>query len=283
MSRSRPRRTLTLRLVQWALLAAILLFWHMITRKPDVAFFFGEPLQVFGRIWSWLTAGDGSLPVGPGRTVWFTLHFPAEIYPHLIVTLTETVLAFVIGTSLGAAVGLWLALTPRAALVLEPYVKAINSMPRVILAPVFATWFGLGIWSKVALAITLVFFVVFFNVFQGVKEVNPVIVASGRVMGATRRQLLRTVYIPSALSWLFSSLHNAVGLAFVGAVVGEYLGSARGIGYLILQAEGSFDVNSVFAGIIVLTVCALALDAIVTLIERRYMNWQPKVSETERL
>jgi len=272
-----------LRALQWSLLAAMLALWHWVTRNPDVAFFFGEPLVVLRRIWTWFTRGDGSLQIGPGRAGWFTLHLPAEIYPHLIVTLSETVIAFVIGAALGTAAGLWLALAPRTGVVLHPYVKAANSMPRVILAPIFATWFGLGIWSKVALAITLVFFVVFFNVYQGVKEVDPGILASSRVMGASRRQLLHTVYLPSALSWLFSSLHNAVGLAFVGAVVGEYLGSARGIGYLILQAEGTFDVNGVFAGIIVLTVFALLLDGMVSLIERRYMIWRPALGETRRL
>ena len=111
-------------------------------------------------------------------------------------------------------------------------------MPRVILAPIFAVWFGLGIASKVALGVTLVFFIVFFNVYQGVKEVSPVVLANARMLGASQRQLLRHVYLPSATSWVFSSLHTSVGLAFVGAVVGEYLGSSRGVGYLILQAEG---------------------------------------------
>ena len=133
-------------------------------------------------------------------------------------------------------------------------------MPRVILAPIFAVWFGLGITSKVALGVTLVFFIVFFNVYQGVKEVSPVVLANARMLGASRRQLLRHVYLPSATSWVFSSLHTSVGMAFVGAVVGEYLGSARGVGYLILQAEGVFDINTVFAGILVLTVFALVLD-----------------------
>jgi NitT/TauT family transport system permease protein len=269
-----------LRLIQLVLLGALVLLWHFATRSPSVAFFIGQPFKVLGQIWSWFTDGDGSLPVGLGRSVWFTLKFPAEIYPHLIVTLSETLLAFFIGSLSGTCIGLWLALSPRSALVLEPYLKAVNSMPRVILAPIFATWFGLGIWSKVALAVTLVFFIVFFNVFQGVREVSPVVLANARVMGATRRQLLRTVYMPSAMSWLFSSLHNAVGLAFVGAVIGEYLGASRGVGYLIQQAEGSFDVNAVIAGIFILTIFSLILDGVVTRVERAYMGWQPTMLES---
>jgi NitT/TauT family transport system permease protein len=191
-------------------------------------------------------------------------------------------LAFAIGTVFGLAIGLWLALSPTASAIFDPYIKAANSMPRVILAPIFAIWFGLGIWSKVALGVTLVFFIVFFNVYQGVREVSPVVLANVRMLGASQRQLLLHVYLPSATSWVFASLHNSVGLAFVGAVVGEYLGSARGVGYLILQAEGVFDIDTVFAGILVLTAFALALDAVVGVVEKRLLVWRPSAGETER-
>ncbi|WP_066270750.1 ABC transporter permease [Hydrogenophaga palleronii] len=265
----------TLRVWQIALLAALIAFWYLMTtpglvppfmfdNDRQAAFFFGEPLRVAGRIWSWFVTD-------------------ADIYQHLGVTLTETVLAFAIGAIGGLLGGLWLALSPMASAILEPYIKAMNSMPRIILAPIFAVWFGLGIASKVALGVTLVFFIVFFNVYQGVKEVSPVILANARMLGASQKQLLRHVYLPSATSWVFSSLHTSVGLAFVGAVVGEYLGSSQGVGYLILQAEGSFDINTVMAGIVVLTAFALVLDAVVGRIEKRLMKWQPKVGETEKL
>ena len=264
---------------QVALLVFILVAWHVASRDDQVAFFLGEPVKVAGRVWSWF------LPFSVAPNALFPDGLPgnADIYKHLGVTLLETVLAFGIGTVLGLACGLWLALAPTASLILDPYIKAANSMPRVILAPIFALWFGLGIWSKVALAVTLVFFIVFFNVYQGVREVSPVVLANARMLGANQRQLLRTVYLPSATSWVFSSLHTSVGLAFVGAVVGEYLGSARGVGYLILQAEGTFDVNTVFAGIVVLTAFALALDGLVGATERRLMKWQPRSGETEKL
>ena len=187
------------------------------------------------------------------------------------------------GELLPVALEHFFAQQPRVAAIFDPYVKSINALPRVVLAPIFTLWLGLGIWSKVALGVTLVFFIVFFNVYQGVKEVSPVVLANARMLGANHRQLLRTVYLPSATSWVFSSLHTSVGLAFVGAVVGEYLGSARGVGYLILQAEGTFDVNTVFAGIVVLTAFALVLDGLVGGIERRLMKWQPRQGETEKL
>jgi NitT/TauT family transport system permease protein len=268
-----------LRIWQVILLVALLALWHLLSRNEQTAFFLGEPVKVAGRIWSWFMPVD----VAPNSLFPDGLPGHADIYAHLGVTLLETVLAFAIGTVLGLAFGLWLALSPTAGAILDPYIKALNSMPRVILAPIFALWFGLGIWSKVALAVTLVFFIVFFNVYQGVREVSPVVLANARMLGANHRQLLRTVYLPSATSWVFASLHNSVGLAFVGAVVGEYLGSARGVGYLILQAEGVFDVNTVFAGIVVLTVFALVLDGIVGVAEERLMKWQPRQGETEKI
>jgi len=268
-----------LRAWQIGVLVAVLLAWHALSRNDQTAFFLGEPIKVAGRIWSWFVPVD----VVPNALFDEGLPGRADIYVHLGVTLLETVLAFGIGTVLGLVVGLWLALAPTASAILDPYIKALNSMPRVILAPIFALWFGLGIWSKVALAVTLVFFIVFFNVYQGVREVSPVVLANARMLGASQKQLLRTVYLPSATSWVFSSLHTSVGLAFVGAVVGEYLGSARGVGYLILQAEGTFDVNTVFAGIVVLTAFALGLDSLVGRIERRLMKWQPRQGETEKL
>jgi NitT/TauT family transport system permease protein len=268
-----------LRLLQLAVFVVLLVLWHVVSRNEQTAFFLGEPIKVAGRIWSWFA------PVGVAPNALFPEGLPgrADIYVHLGVTLLETVLAFAIGTVLGLAFGLWLALAPTASAILDPYIKGLNSMPRVILAPIFALWFGLGIWSKVALAVTLVFFIVFFNVYQGVREVSPVVLANARMLGANGKQLLRTVYLPSATSWVFASLHNSVGLAFVGAVVGEYLGSARGVGYLILQAEGTFDVNTVFAGIVVLTAFALVLDGVVGVIEKRLMTWQPRQGETEKI
>jgi NitT/TauT family transport system permease protein len=157
-------------------------------------------------------------------------------------------------------------------------VKAANSLPRVVLAPIFALWLGLGIWSKVALGVSLVFFIVFFNVYQGVKEVNQTVLSNARMLGMNERQLLRNVYLPSALSWMFSSLHTAVGFAVVGAVVGEYLGSSAGLGYLIHQAEGVFDVTGVFAGMFVLTAFVLLIDWVVSLVEERLLIWRPKTA-----
>lgn len=274
-----PTRKNMLRVWQLLLGLAFIALWSLVAQNEQWAFFLGQPQAVLIRVIEWFVP----VTVAPNEWISTGLHGTGEIYVHLGVTLLETVLAFLIGTSLGLGAGLWLALSPMTSELLNPYIKGLNSMPRVILAPIFCLWFGLGIWSKVALAVTLVFFVVFFNVYQGVKEVNPVILANAKMLGANSSKLLKTVYLPSATSWVFSSLHSSVGLAFVGAVVGEYLGSARGVGYLILQAEGTFDVNTVFAGIVVLTICALILDAFVGKVEKRLMRWQQPSSTNNSL
>ena len=245
--------------------------WHVLTKYPICGlsylgnekdcvvllppFFFSTPLDVAARVIKWFVEG----------TIW----------RHLWITLVEAVLAFVIGSVGGVLVGFWFARKPLIAAVFDPYVKMINALPRVVLAPIFALWFGLGIASKVALGVTLVFFIVFFNVYQGVKEVSPTVLANARMLGMSERQLMRHVYWPSALSWMFSSLHTSVGFAVVGAVVGEYLGSAAGLGYIIQQAEGVFDVAGVFAGMFVLAAFVIAIDTVVTMIEKRLLVWRP--------
>ena len=242
-----------------------LAMWQVLTTVPIFGrillppFFFSNPVDVASQIVDWFVRG--------------------VIWKHLLITLLELMLAFTIGSVAGVLVGFWFARQPRVAAIFDPYVKMANALPRVVLAPIFTLWLGLGIWSKVALGVTLVFFIVFFNVYQGVKEVSPTVLANGRMLGMSERQLTRHVYWPSALSWMFSSLHTAVGFAVVGAVVGEYLGSAAGLGYLIQQAEGVFDVAAVFAGMFVLSAFVILIDFGVTIVERRLLVWRPDAPE----
>jgi NitT/TauT family transport system permease protein len=259
---------LTLIVLQVLVALITIVAWHLATTIPIGAggkplmppFFFSTPLDVGQRIVKWFAEG----------TIW----------RHLWITLTEAMLAFLVGSIGGVLVGFWFARQPRVAAVFDPYVKMANALPRIVLAPIFTLWFGLGIVSKVALGVTLVFFIVFFNVYQGVKEVSPTVLANARMLGMNERQLMRHVYWPSALSWMFSSLHTSVGFAVVGAVVGEYLGAAAGLGYIIQQAEGTFDIAGVFAGMVVLAAFVIAIDALVTLIERRLLVWRPVAAET---
>jgi NitT/TauT family transport system permease protein len=252
---------LTLLVLQLVVAVVAIALWHVFTtveigeRLLLPPFFFSNPFDVAARIWTMFASG--------------------VIWRHLWVTLLESTLAFVIGSVSGVLIGFWFARKPIVAAVFDPYVKMANALPRVVLAPIFTLWLGLGIWSKVALGVTLVFFIVFFNVYQGIKEVSPTVLANARMLGMNERALMRHVYWPSALSWMFSSLHTSVGFAVVGAVVGEYLGSAAGLGYLIQQAEGIFDVAGVFAGMFVLAGFVIVIDAGVTLIERRLLVWRP--------
>src|SRR5438034_982675 len=158
------------------------------------------------------------------------------------------------------------------------------SRAKLLLLQVVVAVAAIGLWHVLStdeyLGVTLVFFIVFFNVYQGVKEVSPTVLANARMLGMNERALMRHVYWPSALSWMFSSLHTSVGFAVVGAVVGEYLGSAAGLGYLIQQAEGVFDVAGVFAGMFVLAVFVLAIDGLVSAVERRLLVWRPLAAET---
>jgi NitT/TauT family transport system permease protein len=196
------------------------------------------------------------------------------VWSHLATTLEEALLGLVIGAALGVTLGFVFARSPLVASVLDPYITMLNAVPRVVLAPIFLLWFGLGIWSKVALAVTLVFFVMFFNTYQGVRDADRVLIDNARMLGASERQLVRHVLIPSALTWIFSSLHTSLGFALVGAVVGEYLGSARGLGYVIQQAEGTFDTTGVFAGMVVLGLVVVAVSAIVARLERWLLRWK---------
>ena len=150
----------------------------------------------------------------------------------------------------------------------------LNALPRVVLAPIFLLWFGLGVWSKVALGVTVVFFIVFFNTLEGVRGADRVLVDNVRMLGATEWQLARHVLIPSALSWVFSSLHISIGFAMIAVVVGEYLGASRGVGYVISQAEGVFDTTGVFAGMTVLSAVVLLVGWGVTRVERWLLRWK---------
>ncbi len=240
---------------QLALAAVALTAWQLgASLKLLDPFFFSRPSDIAVRIATWL--GTGSL------------------WPHLAVTLEESLLGLLLGAALGIALGFGLARMPFAARVFDPYIKMLNAVPRVVLAPLFLLWFGLGIWSKVALAVTLVFFVMFFNTFQGVRDADRVLIDNVRMLGATERQLVRHVLVPSALTWIFSSLQTSLGFAMVGAVVGEYLGAARGLGYLISQAEGTFDTTGVFAGMAVLAFVVVLVSAAVTRLERYLLRWK---------
>jgi len=254
------RRRRLERLLQVALFVVIVGGWELAARTGVAdPFFFGQPSAIGATIWRWATRGT------PQGALW----------QHVTVTLEETVLAFVIGVVLGVIAGFALGRNRMLAAVFGPYVRMGNAIPRVILGSIFVIWLGLGMASKVALGVTLTFFIVFFNAFQGVREVDPNLTNNARVLGASPRQLSFDVMLPSALSWITSSLHTSFGFALVGAVVGEFIGSNRGLGYLVAAAQGAFNANGVFAAMVILSIVALIADALVTRLERRLTPWKP--------
>lgn len=249
------RRTIVA--LQAATFVALMAAWEVATRTGTIDhFFFSQPSDVARRMWEWLASGF--------------------IWEHLLITLLEAMLAFLIGTLAGIVFGLAFARIEIVAAVFDPYIRMFNALPRVILAPIFLLWFGLDIWSKVALGVSIVFFVVFFNTFQGIREVDPVILNNARMLKASDRDLLRHVYLPSALAWIFSSLHTSIGFALVGAVVGEYMGAARGIGYIVAQAQGVFDTTGVLAGLIMTSAVVLLIDLAINRLEGHLLRWRPR-------
>jgi NitT/TauT family transport system permease protein len=257
---ARLRRRILVNSLRILFLVVIIGGWELFTRIGLIdPFFWGRPSGIWQQIVTWVTQGTAQGP----------------LWQQIAVTLEETILGFVIGVVLGIIFGVLLGRNRFLADVLGPYIKAANSIPRVVLGSIFVIGLGLGIQSKVALAVVLVFFIVFFNAFQGVREVDRNLLANARILGASPRRLTWAVIIPSALTWIIASLHTSFSFALVGAVVGEFLGSTQGIGLMIQTAQGTFNANGVFAAMVILAVVALLMEALVTALENRLITWRP--------
>ena len=240
----------------WQLLlgVALLLAWQGASGRLVDNFFISNPIDVAVRLWSWIS--DGSIL----RHIWATVY--------------ATTLGFFIGAIGGAILGIWLGLSPFASRLLNPYLNALNALPKVALAPLFVLWFGLGIESKVALAAVLVLFLVFLNTYAGVREVDQDLIDGARLMRANRRQVIFKVVIPSAMSWVFAGLKIAVPYALIGAVLGEMIAANRGLGYLVQFSGAQFDTAGVFAVLIVIALLAVALNYVVDVAQSRIERWR---------
>jgi len=255
------RRRLLVHTAQVATFIVIFGGWQLLTSLKVIdPFFFGQPSGIVKKLGDWVQHGTayGTL----GLQIW--------------VTMEEALLGFAIGVAGGIIFGILLGQVRFLSDVLGPYIKALNALPRIVLGSIFVVWLGLGTSSKVMLAAVLVFFVVFFNAFQGVREVDRNYVANVRVLGASRFQVVRSVVIPSALTWIIASLHVAFGFAIIGAIVGEFLGSQKGLGLVIATAQNQFDPNGVFAAMLIIAVIALTAEWLISLLERRLLAWRPQ-------
>jgi NitT/TauT family transport system permease protein len=266
--RDAQRRRLNVAVLRLLVGLGFLSSWELLARLGWIdVFFTSQPTLVFAKLWYWITQGT---ELGP-------------LWEQALVTMEEAVGGFIVGSVLGVIIGVALGRNRLLSDVLGPYIKAANAIPRVVLGALFAVSLGLDIKSKIATAAVLVFFVVFFNAFQGVREVDRNLIANARILGANDRQLTSEILIPSALSWIVASLHTSFGLALVGAVVGELFGATQGLGELIYNAKNLFDVAGVFAGMGLLAAMALVAEALITALEDRLIKWRPPVVTETRI
>ena len=258
--RQARRRKVLVNTVRLVTLVVIIGGWQLFTGWKIVdPFFFGRPSGIVTRLDDWVHHGTefGSL--------WLQIW----------VTMKEALLGFVYGVLAGVVLGVLLGQVRFLADVVGPYIKVANAVPRIVLGSIFVVWLGLGTTSKVALAAVLVFFVVFFNAFQGTREVDQQLIANVQVLGASRLQAVRHVVIPSSLTWIIASLHVAFGFSVIGAIVGEYLGAQKGLGLVISTAQNNFDPNGVFAAMLIIAAIALAAEALISQLEKRLLRWRP--------
>jgi NitT/TauT family transport system permease protein len=266
--RDAQRRRLNVAVLRVLVAVVFLGSWELTTRLNWIdVFFWSQPSAIFNKLVYWITQGT---ELGP-------------LWEQLLVTMEETVGGFIVGSILGVIIGVALGRSRLLSDVFGPYIKGANAIPRVVVGALFAISLGLDIKSKIATAAVLVFFVVFFNAFQGVREVDRNLIANARILGAGNRQLTTEILIPSALSWIVASLHTSFGLALVGAVVGELFGATQGIGELIYNAKNQFDAAGVFAGMGLLAAMALVAEALITALEDRLITWRPPVATETRI
>ncbi|WP_328332298.1 MULTISPECIES: ABC transporter permease [unclassified Streptomyces] len=249
------------------LLIAVIALWEILARAKVIdPFNFSMPSKIWDQIREWALHGtaQGSL----WEQIWYTMY--------------EALLGWVVGVIAGVVLGITLGRIRFLSDVLGPYIKVLNAIPRIVLAPVFLIWFGLGPASKVASAVVLVFFPVFFNAFQGAREVDRNLVANARILGASNRRVTFQVVIPSATSWIFTSLHVSFGFALIGAIVGEYIGATKGLGLLVSASQGTFNAAGVYAAMVILAIVALITEGLLTFGERRLFRWRPVDAGSER-
>jgi NitT/TauT family transport system permease protein len=260
-----PRR----RRARWSVLATRLALvvlwlgsWQLVATKWIDKFIFSRPSDIAKQLVTWFTEGTSQ------GSIWLQIR----------VTMEEAVLGFLIGSVLGIVLGVLLGRSRFLSDVCAPFIKGANAIPRIVLASLFVIWFGFGMSSKIATAVVLVFFAVFFNAFQGAREVDKTLIDNARILGASRRQVLTSIVLPSATTWILASLHTAFGFALIGAIVGEFTGADKGVGLLIAHSQGTFNSAGIYAAMIISTVLALLAELILTRVERRLLAWRPNAA-----
>ena len=193
---------------------------------------------------------------------------------HLLATLNAAFWGLLLGGFLGVVFGIIFALNTTIDEIFQPFVSMFNAMPRLAFAPVIMLWFGFGLSSKVVIVVSMVFFVVFFNIYHGIKEINPILLKNSKTLGATKIQVLKNVYFPAIFGWLFASLRLSVAYAIISAILGEYIGANEGLGFLINNAQAMFNSTAVYGGIVILMVVTLVIDSIIRVLEPKIIKWR---------
>jgi len=259
LSKMRRRRWVVL-FWQITILAVALGAWEFTAQRGIIdSFFYSSPSAIAVRLKELLIEGV------EGVSLWY----------HLYITMLESIIGFVMGSIGGIGAGIALGRNRMLGDIFQVYIKTLNAIPRVILAPIFALIFGYNIWAKVAVSFIMVFFVVFANAFQGVREADRAMIANAQILGASKWQVTRSVILPSAMSWIFASLHISFSFAIVGAIVSEFVIANAGIGFVIQLARGLHDTALMFAAILVVLVVVLIAEWLMTLVERRLARWRP--------
>lgn len=245
----------TVFLAQIALVSLFLVGWEIaVGAKALDPFYVSSPTRIAKHITVWLNEGI--------------------LFKHLWVTLSEAAVGLIVGMLLGLVIGFLFAASHKIDAVLQPFIGVMNALPRIAFAPLIILWFGFGFLSKVVIVVSLVFFVVFFNTYQGFKDVNPVLLKNAHVLGASRYHIIRHIYVPATMTWLFASLRLSVGYAVIAAIIGEYIGASVGIGFLIDNAQAMFDSTGVMAGLTVLTLTVAVIDFGVRRVEKHFAKWK---------
>jgi len=263
-------------IVAWrlAILVALLGSWEWLTGIKEVSrtpglywidpFFVSRPSEILRRF-VFLAGGEVRL------TIW----------QMALSTIQSTLWGFVVGVTSGFAAGLLLGRNDRLARIFEPYIIAFNSLPRIALVPLITMIFGFGLLAKIVLAWTIVFFIVFFNTFQGARSVDADLIHAARFLGASERQIVRTVVVPSALAWTFAALTPSISFALIGVVVGEFLGgeSGGGLGYLIILSLGTLNAADMMVALLSLGVIGIVMALGIKQVEMRLLRWRPEYRE----